>query len=205
MDEATLARVSLVATWIMFGLIRGYYSRKDKSKDRLEDLKKSFEEVEGKEGKVFLAVSAVILIAFLIEVVLWLFVPQLAIWAQIPLPPQMLYLGIAFGILSVVLLIWVHDSLGKQWSISLAIGEEHKLITEGPYRWVRHPMYSTLLLLSISWILISADIIISVFSVYSFYANYRRIPREEEMLIHQFGDAYIEYKKRTGRVFPKLT
>ena len=130
---------------------------------------------------------------------------EFAGWAQIPFPSLALYAGMGFGVASIALLIWVHHFLGKQWSISLTIEEEHKLIIDGPYRWVRHPMYSTLLLLSISWILISADLVISIFSVYSFYANYRRIPREEEMLIAQFGEDYLEYRKRTGRVIPKLT
>jgi protein-S-isoprenylcysteine O-methyltransferase Ste14 len=97
---------------------------------------------------------------------------------------------------------WV---LGKNFSPVLHVREEHTLVTEGPYRWVRHPMYTTmfvfgggLLLLTANWI-IGGPMLVAAVAVVLL-----RVDREEAVMIEQFGDEYREYMEHTGRFLPRL-
>ncbi len=101
--------------------------------------------------------------------------------------------------------IWSHRTLGRNWSGILEIRQGHTLVTDGPYRYVRHPMYSAILLVGMGVSLLSANWLVAVtylgiFSVIILV----RIPSEEEMMLEQFGDAYREYKQKTGCLLPRL-
>jgi protein-S-isoprenylcysteine O-methyltransferase Ste14 len=65
-------------------------------------------------------------------------------------------------------------------------------------------MYLGIFVYTTGLILIASDILVLVFFAFSIWVNYRRIPSEEEMMIEEFGDEYLEYKKRTSRLFPRL-
>lgn len=122
-----------------------------------------------------------------------------------PIPEVFRLLGIAFNVIGLILLIWVHRTLGKHWSMMLNLGEEHKLITSGPYSRVRHPMYTFFFIMSISTALISANAFVGVFGIAAWTVLYIvRIGDEEAMMVEQFGEEYQEYMKRTGRLLPKV-
>ena len=115
------------------------------------------------------------------------------------------FFGIGFLISGLVLLVWVHRTLGKHWSMMLKLGKEHKLVTAGPYARIRHPMYTYFTAMAISTALISANLFLGVFGIAAWTLLYIvRIDDEESMLLEEFGDEYNEYMKRTGRLFPKL-
>jgi protein-S-isoprenylcysteine O-methyltransferase Ste14 len=101
-------------------------------------------------------------------------------------------------------LAWVHQTLREYWSTVLQLRQSHRLITSGPYRHIRHPMYSALTLCFLSLAFVSAawPLLILVLGIVPFF--YRVTIKEEEMLIGQFGDEYREYRKRTGRFVPRL-
>ena len=112
--------------------------------------------------------------------------------------------GIIFFVMGLVLLIWVHRTLGKHWSMLLKLGEEHRLITNGPYARVRHPMYSYFYIMVISTALISANLLVGGFGFLTWTLLYVvRVGDEEAMMIEQFGEEYKEYMERTGRLIPK--
>lgn len=116
------------------------------------------------------------------------------------------------GIVGTVVFIaalWVfwraHHDLGSNWSPSLEINAEQTLITQGIYAVVRHPMYSSQFLWSIAQALLLQNWIAGVAGVVCFLPLYLiRVPREEQMMLDHFGDAYRDYMARTGRVLPKL-
>jgi len=64
-------------------------------------------------------------------------------------------------------------------------------------------MYLGIFVYTIGLILISSDLLILLFFGFSIWVNYRRIPREEQMMINEFGVEYREYMKHTGRFLPR--
>jgi protein-S-isoprenylcysteine O-methyltransferase Ste14 len=82
----------------------------------------------------------------------------------------------------------------------------HQLVTHGPYRWVRHPMYSVFYVLFVSWFLITANALIGCLWVGAItLIVIDRLDHEEQVMIETFGDEYRQYMQRTGRLLPKLT
>jgi len=115
------------------------------------------------------------------------------------------YLGIAFFVTGLILLIWIHKALGEHWSMMLKLSDEHKLISSGPYSRVRHPMYTFFYIMVISTALISANLFVGVFGILTWTILYIvRVGDEESMLLEQFGEEYQQYMDRTGRLLPKL-
>ncbi len=81
----------------------------------------------------------------------------------------------------------------------------YALVTNGPYRFIRHPMYAAIFLIGIGISLHSANWIVALAYLLPVTGMYLfRISDEEEMMIEQFGDEYREYMRRTGRLVPKL-
>jgi protein-S-isoprenylcysteine O-methyltransferase Ste14 len=109
-----------------------------------------------------------------------------------------------FGIVGTTFLIWVNLSLGKEWSANLMIKNEHKLIKSGPYSKIRHPMYTSLFIIYLSFALLTCNYIIIILTLLAIISLIIRIPKEEKMLISEFGEDYKNYMLSTGRFFPKL-
>lgn len=126
-------------------------------------------------------------------------------WSSLSLPSWLRWFGVAVGIAILPLLYWVMVSIGKNVSETFLTKQSHQLVTHGPYRWIRHPLYTTatIWLLALgsvasNWFMIAmaliAFIAIAVFVV----------PGEEVELTRKFGDNYREYQKLTGRFAPRL-
>ncbi len=99
----------------------------------------------------------------------------------------------------------VHKDLGKNWSITLEIRKEHKLVTEGLFRHVRHPMYSSFWLWAVAQALLLPNWLAGFAGLISIAALYfRRVYREEQMMQQQFGSEYVQYMQRTKRIVPWL-
>ena len=85
-------------------------------------------------------------------------------------------------------------------------GAGSELVTTGPYRWVRHPMYAAIWLWSLAQGLMLANWLAGWAAVATLAPLYWiRTPREERMMIAQFGDAYRDYMTRTGRLVPRFS
>ncbi len=103
-----------------------------------------------------------------------------------------------------MLLAWTHFILDKYWSVSIEFQEEYKPITSGPYRWIRHPMYTAHLLYFLSWLLVTANTLFLVNYLLTVAIITRRVLREEKALVEKFGQEYTSYMKKTGRLIPSL-
>jgi protein-S-isoprenylcysteine O-methyltransferase Ste14 len=137
--------------------------------------------------------------------ILYIAAPPLMAWSTVDLPLWMRLMSLPLGLLVVAGMLWVHSSLSKQFSRGLEIREDHALITTGPYRWVRHPMYTIVMFLFIAIFLLTANWFIGLGGMaISLAVILSRTPREEDMLIETFGDAYSEYMRRTPRYIPRL-
>jgi protein-S-isoprenylcysteine O-methyltransferase Ste14 len=138
-------------------------------------------------------------------VVVYLFRPQVLAWAALPLPASLRWTGTALSALAVGLLLWIHVTLDRNFSGELRIRRDHTLVTEGPYRYVRHPMYSAFVLLFTGFLLLTANGFIGGMSLATLaLVIARRTPREEQMMIGAFGNQYRQYMARTGRFLPRL-
>jgi protein-S-isoprenylcysteine O-methyltransferase Ste14 len=105
--------------------------------------------------------------------------------------------------------IWLflkaHRDLGKNWSIILEIKDGHRMVTTGIYEKIRHPIYTHFWIWVIAQGIILANGLVLAFGIASWGLLYiLRVPKEEEMLIAEFGDEYREYMKNTGRIIPKF-
>jgi len=126
-------------------------------------------------------------------------------FAAIGLPEFISWLALVIYALNLGLFAWSHHVLGANWSAGLAVKQEHTLIQVGPYKWVRHPMYTHFWVLVISQGLALDNWLVLVFGVLSWGVLYFwRVGREEAMMLREFGDAYKKYMDTTGRLLPKI-
>ena len=85
----------------------------------------------------------------------------------------------------------------------LRLSETHHLVTTGLYAHARHPMYTGIAGFAVGLALVSANWVFVVLVVLIIVGLVFRIPKEEKMLIEEFGQAYRDYMQRTGSLFPK--
>lgn len=102
--------------------------------------------------------------------------------------------GIAFA-------IWARRHLGRDWSGTPSIKEGHELVTSGPYRFVRHPIYTGMIIALFGSGLVNGIIWIIFFVVFT-VVFLMRIPVEEGYMMQLFPSQYPEYKKRTKALIP---
>jgi protein-S-isoprenylcysteine O-methyltransferase Ste14 len=126
-------------------------------------------------------------------------------FANYQLPAWAGWLGLVF-LTGALLVFWkAHQDLGRNWSPSLQIREGHELITNGLYRYIRHPMYASQMLWIIAQPLLLQNWIAGVLGALVFLPLYfTRVNTEEQMMLQEFGEPYRAYLARTGRVLPRL-
>lgn len=139
-------------------------------------------------------------------------VPLLYVATEIPrfadlgFQPVLSWLGLFFAISALTMFHLTHRALGRNWSISLDVRENHELVTEGVYRRVRHPMYSAFWLWAIAQALLLPNWLAGFAGLAGFSVLYfGRVAAEEKMMLQTFGDSYRAYMARTGRVFPSMS
>lgn len=180
--------------FLIFMLIRIPYGKKWKKTKKVKSVSKKREK--------FLVF--IVSIGMMIAPLIWVF-SKLFEGFNIGLPDWARYLGIVIAIFSLWFFYAVHKTLGKNWSPVLEIRKNHKLIKEGPYKRIRHPMYTQIWLWVIAQFLISSNWVVGLFGIVTWSILYFiRVPKEEEMMEEEFGEEYRRYKKETGRIFPRL-
>ncbi|KYK36656.1 MAG: isoprenylcysteine carboxylmethyltransferase family protein [Theionarchaea archaeon] len=105
-----------------------------------------------------------------------------------------------------LLILWrSYADLGRNWSPTLQIQENHSLVTQGIYHYIRHPIYAALWLWCFAQPLLLQNWIagLSLLVVFPFL-YVLRVPREEQMMRETFGEEYQSYVEKTGRVIPRL-
>ncbi|HRJ76772.1 MAG TPA: isoprenylcysteine carboxylmethyltransferase family protein [Anaerolineales bacterium] len=130
--------------------------------------------------------------------------PAWMAWPKIGLPEWVRWLGVGLGVIDVFGIYWLFSSIGSGISPTSATRQQHVLSTKGPYKYIRHPLYTFGSSLFISFGMMSDNWFIALLGIFAFVMMAIRTPKEEENLIEKFGDEYREYMKRTGRFLPKL-
>lgn len=111
-------------------------------------------------------------------------------------------IGAILVVIGVAFAVWARVHLGRNWSPVPSIKEGHELVTSGPYRFVRHPIYTGMILAMIgSALSLSVWFLVAVAFCILFI---RRVRIEEKLMTKQFPDQYPSYKKRTWALFPYI-
>lgn len=197
MTEPLLYRVLVVVLIITFVAHRGYYNRKFPPSES-----ETTEVLGSSRGSTL---SAIIFVLALIATLVYIFFPQLVSWASFPLPDWVRWLGVGIALAGFLLLEWSHRALGGNWSDQPRITETQQLVRSGPYQWIRHPIYSSFLLILGSTLLISANWLVGGLWIAAVVSDgLLRIRYEEAAMLKKFGDDYVEYQRRTGMIFPRF-
>jgi protein-S-isoprenylcysteine O-methyltransferase Ste14 len=176
---------------------RGYYSRKYRP----------FQENTLKErasSGTTVAANLLFLVA-LAATVGWLAVPRWVAWASLPLPAGLRWVGVGTALAGFGLLQWAQLTLGKNWSDTPRLMKGQTLTVEGPYRWVRHPIYTAFVLILGSTLLITANALVGLAWLSATVLDVlARVQYEEALMLATFGAPYQEYTARTGRFVPRI-
>ncbi|MGB7285942.1 MAG: protein-S-isoprenylcysteine O-methyltransferase [Salaquimonas sp.] len=122
-----------------------------------------------------------------------------------PVGPVSILIGAAIFAYSLVLFKKTHKALGKMWSHSLDLREGHKLVTQGIYEKVRHPMYTAFWLWAVAPPFLLGNWIAGFAGIAGFGTLYfLRVGREEAMMEAEFGQEYRDYKARTKKIIPGI-
>jgi len=123
--------------------------------------------------------------------------------AIFPDHPLLMLVCVAVTILGLLFAVWARLALGSNWSGTVTIKTNHQLIRRGPYRFIRHPIYTgmlaALLATAITQRLVTG---LLGFAVVTF-ALYRKARREESFLSQEFGEAFVEHRQHTGMFLPR--
>jgi protein-S-isoprenylcysteine O-methyltransferase Ste14 len=156
--------------------------------------------------KAVTAVRLTVGIVFAVTIGVYVFNPQRLAVTAVPMGPAWRWTGAVIFAISLGLLVWVNLALGEHYSSELRIRSEHQVVDWGPYRYVRHPMYSAVFLMIIGMGLLSANWLIAASGLVVIgTVMWLRAPQEEAMMTRAFGERYCQYAATTGRFLPRLS
>lgn len=159
----------------------------------------------GAESAVLIVLRLVFALPLFLSILAYLIHPAWMAWAAVPMPEAVRWVGAVLGLALVPLTYWVFVTIGRNISETVLTKTTHELVTTGPYRWVRHPLYTVGTLLLVAVTLLSANAFIGGMTVLAItMVALVVIPREEANLIETFGDAYRAYQSNTGMLLPRL-
>lgn len=152
------------------------------------------------------ALRAMVSLPLFVAVLIGGIAPTWMAWASIELPDWLRWIGVALGLATIPAVCWVLGSLGTNVSETVLTKRTHQLVTIGPYRWIRHPLYTTGLgffaalgLMQASWLVLAVAALAAVL------IRWVVIPIEEQQLVAKFDERYRSYMRRTGRLLPRLS
>jgi protein-S-isoprenylcysteine O-methyltransferase Ste14 len=135
--------------------------------------------------------------AFLIQ-------PRWVDFARVDTPGWLRWLGAPLALLGVALFGWMFRHLGLNVTPTSVPRVSATLVITGPYRWIRHPMYSAALVLVVAATLLTANLVVGVCGIIMFALLAARSRVEERRLAEKFGRAYRDYQATTGRFVPRI-
>ncbi len=143
---------------------------------------------------------------WLITVFALLYFPQLSKgWLGMRILPQTTVLGIAADVVcasGVALSVWARSILGSNWSGAVTIKKDHEIIMRGPYRLVRHPIYTGYLTATLGSALAVGEMRGAIALLMIFVGILRKLSIEERLLSNHFPDTYPDYRKHTKKLIP---
>ena len=196
MNVELISRTVLIVLYTLFSIIRIEYYRKARKANYRTVIE------EKRRYAIWLSIFICYEVAtFFVHILS----PETLGWGALPLPVWLRLTGAGLGVVALVWFVWIHQTLGNNLSVKIRIKESQYLVTSGPYRWVRHPMYTAFYLLHVAAFLLTANWFIGATWLAGLTAIiFLRVSREEAMLLARFGEAYSLYAENTGRFLPRM-
>jgi protein-S-isoprenylcysteine O-methyltransferase Ste14 len=123
----------------------------------------------------------------------------------VPFSPAVGVAGLAMTAAGVALAIWARRHIGQNWSAVVSIRANHELIDTGPYRKIRHPIYTGILLALAGTGLLIGEARVVIGFVIAYVVFYLKARKEEKWLTREFGERFMVHAKKTGMFLPKLS
>lgn len=200
MSENTLFRLILTAIFVSIMALAVTYRRKAEPVGG----KVSAAEAKAQEGALIFYWLRGLGVLLWIGTPIYLIVPSAFAWAAVPVPLWLRWVGVGIAVTLPFLVAWAQRSLGNNVTKTVVTKQEHALVTSGPYRWIRHPLYTFAFLFFMCLSVIAANAYFAAVITLGYIPLMLRTRQEEAMLAERFGDEYRAYVKRTGRFFPRL-
>lgn len=157
-----------------------------------------------REPASLIAARIIVTFPLLLSFVAFLIEPRWLDWSRMPLPRAARWFGAGAGIVAVPAVWWVMSAIGRNISETVLTKSDHELVTRGPYRWVRHPLYTTgSLLLASAGLLMANGFVIGLTVLAVVMIRLVVVPKEEAALIAKCGERYDQYRRRTGAMLPR--
>lgn len=197
MEKETMFRVAFGVILLVNLFISGFFRRRARATGATV--------ARRDESGTMILMRLTIALPLVVSFIVYLAYPAGLAWVQLPFPGWLRWAGVALGVVTIGGSLWVFTSIGRNVSETILTKADHALITHGPYRWVRHPLYTNGLLLITALGIIAANGLILAMVVAGFAAIAELVvPKEERELIHHFGEAYRHYQTYTGRFMPRI-
>ena len=190
-------RIAMAIIFLLCFLISGYFRWKA-DRQTGEILARS------KDGKPLATVIKIGGVFLWLTPIAYIVNPAWLSWSKMMLPNTLRFVGLLISVGCPMLFYWLFSHIGNNISPTSATRSQHQLVTTGPYRWIRHPLYTFGLLLFIGFGLLADNWLFLFLGLITFMIMAIRTPKEEANLIDKFGEDYLKYMQQTGRFFPKL-
>jgi len=197
MTQEIVFKILMLLAFIVMFVIRIYFQSRVLHEDRQIDIK---------ENKLSLAAGSIAALTTLIFGAEYIFFQGAFKFTYLFSYPYLLrWIGVLLLAAGIYLLASAHYHLGRSFHSLVVSKQDHQLVTSGPYRWIRHPIYTAYLMNYIAGGLIASNLVLTFVPVIFFgMMIINRIPREEALMREEFGQDYIDLEKRTGRLLPPL-
>ena len=116
--------------------------------------------------------------------------------------PALMLLCVIGTILGLLFSVWARLALGTNWSGRVSIKADHQLLRGGPYRFIRHPIYTGMLTALLAMAVTQQLASGLLGFVIILFARYRKALREESFLSQEFGEAFTDHRQHTGMFLP---
>lgn len=195
-EDALFHRLAILIVTAMIG-VSGYYRHRA---DRLGG--QVARDLEPAPIRIGLSLCGLMGFGGLLAYLVW---PPALAFTLVPVPVALRWAGVAIGALGAIGAWWVFRTLGANVTRTVRTRANATLVTTGPYRFIRHPLYTTAAIVFCALSLLTRSWWFAAWIVPAFLLLAIRTKQEEQHLEARFGDAWQAYASQTGRFLPKLT
>ncbi len=196
MNIDPVAKIALIALYSLFSVVRIEHNRR---------VRRAGYKTLVAEKRRYVVGLGLFICYEVLTLFIYILSPERLAWSALRFPDWLRIVGAFLGALSLLWFVWIYRALGNNLSARVIIKDQQYLVTHGPYRWVRHPMYTAFYLLHIATFLLTANWFIGMTWISGLTAIVLfRVGKEEAMLRIRFGGSYSSYMKDTGCLLPRI-
>ena len=117
--------------------------------------------------------------------------------------PALNIIGVVLCGLGIGFAIWARYHIGRNWGMPMSVKENPELVTSGPYRYIRHPIYTGVIFALLGTALDNTGIVFVIFLLFATYFIYSAV-KEEKAMMQEFPEQYPAYKQKTKMIIPLI-